>query len=314
MIHCVNLNATQDHLFVLPSVEWGGVNRAVATLSYPGGKGNNAARTVAKLKGKARLYAFSGAKERAASQRFYREQGVDARLSPVPGSNRPCLVILDGARNQETVINSPSQLKVGPAAVAKLLAGLLRAVKPGDIVTLSGSLPEGLKPDTYKMMIRAVQAQGGVALLDSYGPGLLYGVEAAPLLVKPNAEELGATFGLPVRTREQVLVAARMLLRKGVRCVVVTLGERGALAVTQRETLFANPLPTPRGLLSPVGCGDAFFGGLALGLERSLALPECLKLATAAAWANLGHPGAIFFDAKLVRAQSPLVKVSRLAL
>lgn len=313
MIHCVNLNATLDQLFVLPSVQWGGVNRAVATLSYPGGKGNNVARMVAKLKGKARLHAFSGASERAASARFFREQGVDARLTPVPGTSRPCLVILDGERNQETVINSPSQLKMGPAALGKLLEGLLRALKPGDIVTLSGSLPEGLKPDSYRTMIRAIQARGGVAMLDSYGPGLLHGVEAAPLLVKPNADELGATFGLPVRTREEVLEAARRLLRKGVRCVVVTLGERGALALTPRETLLASPLPTPRGLLSPVGCGDAFFGGLALGLERSLPLPDCLKLATAAAWANLSHPGAVFFDAKLVRAQMPLVKVSRLA-
>ncbi|MFI5355674.1 MAG: PfkB family carbohydrate kinase, partial [Desulfobaccales bacterium] len=157
------------------------------------------------------------------------------------------------------------------------------------------------------------QAKGAVALLDSYGPGLLHGVEAAPLLIKPNAEELGATFGVPVRTRDQVLKASRDLLRKGVRCVVVTLGDRGALAVTQRETLYANPLPTPRGLLSPVGCGDAFFGALALGLERSLALPECLRLATATAWANLGSPGAVFFDARLVRAQVKLVKVSHLA-
>lgn len=313
MIHCVNLNATQDHLFVLPSVQWGGVNRAVATLAYPGGKGNNAARTVAVLKGKARLHAFSGAGERAASTRFFKERGVAATLTPVPGSNRPCLVILDGERNQETVVNSPSQLKLGPAAVLRLKAGLLRAVQPGDIVTFSGSLPEGLKPDTYRVLIAEVQARGGVALLDSYGPGLLHGVEAVPLLVKPNAEELGSTFGVPVRTRDQVLAASRLLLRKGIRCVVVTLGDRGALAVTQRENLYAHPLPTPRGLLSPVGCGDAFFGALALGLERSLALPDCLRLATAAAWANLGSPGAVFFDARLVKAQVKLVKVSHLA-
>ena len=313
MIHCVNLNATLDHLFVVPEVTWGGVTKAVAVLTYPGGKGNNAARAVTTLGGKARVYAFSGAKERAASARFYRERGVDARLTAVPGSNRPCLVILDAAKNQETVINSPSQLKLGPSAIAKLKAGLMRAIQPGDIVTFSGSLPEGLKPDTYKTMIRDVQARGAVALLDSSGPGLSLGVEAAPLIVKPNADELGEAFGVPVKTREQVLKACQQLLRKGVRCVVVTLGDRGALAVTQRETLYVNPLPTPRGLLSPVGCGDAFFGALALGLERSLALPACLQWATAAAWANLGSPGAIFFDAKLVKAQVKLVKVSRLA-
>lgn len=313
MIHCVNLNATLDHLFVLPELQLGGVNRAVATLSYPGGKGNNAARAVAALGGKARLHAFSGAQERAVSAAFYKERGVRAALTAVPGRNRPCLVILDAARNEETVINSPSQLELKDAHVDALGRGLLRAVKAGDIVTFSGSLPEGLRPDTYRQLITAVQAKGGVALLDSYGPGLAQGVEAAPFLVKPNAEELGSSFGVPVRTRDQVLKAARRLLRKGVRCVVVTLGERGAVACTQREDLYITPLPTPRGLRSPVGCGDAFLGGLAWGLDTGKDLWACLRWATATAWANLSQPGAIFFNPKLVKAQVDLVKISRLA-
>lgn len=312
MIHCVNLNATQDHLFVLPALKLGEVNRAVATLSYPGGKGNNAARAVAALGGKAQLHAFSGVAERAASVRFYKERGVQAKLIPVPGSNRPCLVLLDGERNQETVVNSPSQLKITQAHLLKLRAQLAKVVQPCDVVTFSGGLPEGLRPDTYENLIRDVQAMGGVAMLDAWGPGLKYGVNAAPFLVKPNAEELGAAFGVPVKTRDQVLVAAKALLRKGVRCVVVTLGDRGALAVTHRETLYISPLPTPRGLLSPVGCGDAFFGALAWGMDKGKDLTDCLRWATAAAWANLGVPGAIFFDAKLAKAQVKLVKISRL--
>lgn len=313
MIHCVNLNATLDHLFVLPSLDLGGVNRAVATLSYPGGKGNNAARAVAALGGKARLHAFSGAREKAASASFYKERGVQATLTAVPGSNRPCLILLDAAKNQETVINSPSQLEVDDKHVDLLGQALMKAVKAGDVINFCGSLPEGLKADTYRQLIQAVQAKGGVALLDSYGPGLKQGVEAAPFLVKPNADELGSTFGVPTKTRDQVIKAARMLLRKGVRCVVVTLGDRGAVVCTPRENLYVSPLPTPRGLLSPVGCGDAFMGGLAWGLEGGLDLYDCLRWATAAAWANLSNPGAIFFDAKLVKAQVKLVKISRLA-
>ncbi len=313
MIHCVNLNATEDHLFVLPSLDWGGVNKAVATLSYPGGKGGNVARCVAALGGKARLHAFCGASEQARRLRFYRGRKVAASLTGVPGEDRPCLVILDGARNRETVINSPSRLKLGAPALARLREGLVKALKPGDLVTLSGSVPEGLGGDTFLGLIREIQSRGGVALLDSSGEGLLRGVEAAPLLVKPNAEELGAAFGRPVGTRDQVLKASRALLHKGVRCVLVTLGARGAIAVTSRETLYAAPLPTPRGLLSPVGCGDAFFGALALSLDRSLPLPVCMQWATAAAWANLGSPGAVFFDAKLVRAQVERVQVTRLA-
>lgn len=313
MIHCVNLNATLDHLFVLPSLKLGDVNRAVATLSYPGGKGNNAARAVAALGGKARLHAFCGAAEKAASAAFYKERGVTPALTAVPGQNRPCLVLLDAEKNEETVINSPSQLTLNDGFVDSLGRGLLRSAKVGDIVTFSGSLPEGLKADTFKQLILAVQAKGAVALLDSYGPGLKLGVEAAPFLVKPNADELGSTFGVPVKTRDQVIKAAQALLRKGVRCVAVTLGDRGAVVCTQRETLYVAPLPTPRGLRSPVGCGDAFLGGLAWGLESGQELKETLRWATATAWANLSSPGAIFFDAKLVKAQIKLVKISRLA-
>jgi 1-phosphofructokinase family hexose kinase len=313
MIHCVNLNATMDTLLVLPDLKLGGVNRAVAALSYPGGKGNNAARAVATLGLKPDLFAFTGAKEKVSGERFYREQGVAPRLFPVPGTNRPCFVILDGGRNEETVINSPSQLQLKHAHASKLLAGLLKAVQPGDIVTLSGGLPEGLRDDTYAQFIRQIQQKGGVCLLDSWGPGLLRGVEAAPFLVKPNADELGDSFGVPTKTREQVLKAAHMLIRRGVRSVVVTLGERGALAVSHRETLYVSPLPTPRGLLSPVGCGDAFLGALAWGLHGGKSLTDCLKWATAAAWANLSTPGAVFFAKKLVKAQVKLVKVSRMA-
>jgi 1-phosphofructokinase family hexose kinase len=312
MIHCVNLNATLDHLFVLPRLGLGDVNRAVATLTYPGGKGNNVARTVAVLGGKARLHAFCSRVEKAASLAFYRERGVDARLTAVPGRSRPCFIILDAEKNEETVINSPNQLELKDSHVDVLGQGLMKAVKAGDIVSFSGSLPEGIKDDTFRQLITAVQAKGGIALLDSYGPGLRHGVEAAPFLVKPNAEELGSTFNAAVRTREQVIKAARALLRKGVRCVVVTLGGRGAVVCTQREILYISPLPTPRGLRSPVGCGDAFLGGLAWGLERGLDLQESLRWATAAAWANLNQPGAVFFDAGLVKAQVKQVKISHL--
>ena len=312
MIHCVNLNATQDHVFVLPTLGWGGVNRAVATLSYPGGKGNNVARAVAALGGKVRLHAFSPAQECVQVRRFFKERKVVASLTAVPGSARPCLVILDGQRNEETVVNSPSQLKVGPAALARLQAGLMKTVKAGDIVTFSGSVPEGLRGDSYQSLIRAVVSLGGVALLDSSGESLKLGVEAAPFIVKPNAEELGVAFGVPTGTRDQVIRASKALLRKGVRCVIVTLGAKGSVCVTAREALYAAPLPTPRGLLSPVGCGDAFLGGMARALDQGRDLQDCLRVAMATAWANLSVPGAVFFDPKLAKAQVAWVKISRL--
>jgi 1-phosphofructokinase family hexose kinase len=312
MTHFVNLNATWDTVLLLDSLKMGAVNKAAAAVSYPGGKGNNAARTVALLGGKPRLYAFCGQADKARAAEFYKKAKVEATLHAVEGRNRPCVITLDAAKDQETVVNSPSQIRIRPADLAALRKALLKQVKPGDLVAFSGSLPEGLRPETYRDMIREVQAKGGIALLDGYGPALKFGVEAAPLIVKPNVDELGASFGWKVRTREDILAAADKLLRKGVRAVVVTLGARGAIVKTAREALYVAPLSQPRGWHSPVGCGDAFFGALCWGLDKNLDYRDCLRWATASAWANLHMPGAIFFDPKLVKAQLPLVRISKL--
>lgn len=314
MIHCVNLNATWDTVLLCSDLKSGKVNRAIKAVSYPGGKGNNAARAVVLLGGKANLFALCGEADKSAALKFYTNSGVKAHLTPVPGRSRPCVILLDASKDQETVINSPSQLKARPRDIAKLKKELLKAIKPGDLVTFSGSLSEGLKPDAYKDLIGAVQTAGAVAMLDAYGPALKYGVEAAPFLVKPNADELGETFGWKVKTRQEVLAAAERLLKFGVRVVVVTLGSRGAIVRTPREALFVSPLPETRGWHSPVGCGDSFFGALALGLDKGADLKKCLGLATAAAWANLQAPGAVFFDKRLARAQGAQVRVSRISL
>jgi fructose-1-phosphate kinase PfkB-like protein len=153
---------------------------------------------------------------------------------------------------------------------------------------------------------------GAIALLDAHGTALKNGVEAAPLIVKPNLEELGTSFGWPLRNRGEILQAADRLLKKGVRAVVVTLGARGAIVRTVKEALLVSPLPQARGWHSPVGCGDAFFGTLAWSLAKNMDYRDGLRYATAAAWANLQMPGAIFFDPRLVKAQAAKVKLTHL--
>ena len=313
MIHFVNLNATWDTILLLDSLKLGGVNRAKASGNYPGGKGNNAARTVALLGGKAHLVAFCGKVDLPAAKGFYQKHKVQVDLIPVEGRNRPCVITLDADKDQETVINTPSLLKFTPKDLAKVRAILLKTIKPGELVCFSGSIPEGLKPNTYQTLISDVQRHGGVALLDAYGDALKFGVEAAPFIVKPNADELSEAFGVKAGTREQVLSAASKLLRHGVRAVVVTMGARGAIVVSAKEALFVSPLPQTRGWHSPVGCGDAFFGSLAWAMDKGLDFKDCLRWATAAAWANLHTPGAIFFDKRLAKAQVGQVRVSKIS-
>ncbi len=301
MIHSLNLNSTQDLVFRASSLDPGKVQRASALLCYPGGKGSNVARTAALLGGRARLVALAARQDLAGTRAFFARQGLAAVLVPVPGKARPCVIVHDARRDLETVLNSPSTVRPGAAHLATLTRRLLERLKPGDLVTLSGTLPASLPPDSFASLIRRVRARGGLAILDSSGPFLRLGLKAGPFLVKPNLEELEELSGRRLRSAAALKAAARGLARRGARFVCVSLGGRGAL-LAGRDSLFHVPALRPGpGPHSPIGCGDAFVGGLAYGLSRGEGLTGALRWATASGWANLHHFGAAFMAASEVR-------------
>jgi 1-phosphofructokinase family hexose kinase len=294
MIHCINLNATLDLVLSAPEIKLGGVNRATVSFSYPGGKGGNVARAVALLGGQPRLVAFSGRAEAAGLGAWFGQQGVRADLVPVPGGQRPCLILREEGRQRETVINSPSRLQPGAKGAAALEARLLKGLKPGDLAVFSGTLPQGLPLRFFSGLIRKAQARKALALFDSSGPGLADGVSAKPFLVKPNLPELEGLMGRPLKREAALRQAMEAVRRRGVQLVVATLGQAGARAISKGQAWTVNAPKAAPGILSPVGCGDAFMAGLAWALDGGKGLEDALRWATAAAWANLGHAGAGF--------------------
>ena len=77
----------------------------------------------------------------------------------------------------------------------------------------------------------------------------------------PNETELALLSGRPVGTLAEIEAAARSLIAKGIGTVIVTIGERGALLVTERETTSIEPFKvTP---VDTTGAGDAFIGSFA---------------------------------------------------
>src|SRR5205085_2127572 len=80
----------------------------------------------------------------------------------------------------------------------------------------------------------------------------------------PNEHEAALLTDQPVRTREEAEAAARELLARGARSVVVTLGERGCLVVTT-DRVEAIPAPGVAAV-DTTGAGDAFIGSLAFFL------------------------------------------------
>jgi ribokinase len=91
----------------------------------------------------------------------------------------------------------------------------------------------------------------------------------------PNETELAILTGMPTTNEVEVGAAARSLIAKGMKAVIVTLGGRGALLATVSGLKRIDPIAvTP---VDTTGAGDAFVGSFArfhaggLDLEHALA-------------------------------------------
>jgi ribokinase len=97
----------------------------------------------------------------------------------------------------------------------------------------------------------------------------------------PNQSELALLSGLPVATRDEVVVAARALIARGIERIVVTLGADGALLVEANETLHVPGVAVDA--VDTTGAGDAFIGSfihhLTSGHSTRIALERAVRYA-----------------------------------
>ena len=93
----------------------------------------------------------------------------------------------------------------------------------------------------------------------------------------PNESETELLTGMPVGTLEEAEAAARVLIERGAGTVILTLGERGSLLVTDSTTEHVPVDPVKA--LDTTGAGDAFVGSLAYFLASGQSLTEAIKRA-----------------------------------
>ena len=175
-----------------PAFEAGRIFRPARAVTTPGGKGINVARVYRTLGGEATALGFLGGANGDFIERGLRAEGIPAAFVRVGGESRVCIKVMDPESGAETELNEN-----GPevtSADADALLARLRELLPGrDAVIISGSMPPGTPPDLYARIITLAQQEMGVkAILDTSGPALVSGAQAAPFLLKPNVHELDA--------------------------------------------------------------------------------------------------------------------------
>jgi 1-phosphofructokinase family hexose kinase len=284
-VHVVSPNPAQDRLQVVPRLAVGEVNRATEVVSRPGGKGMIVARGVVRLGGRAALHGFVGGAVGAQISAGCRELGIEDLHVPIDGETRVSTVIVDSASGASTVVNEPGP-EVRPAQVDALVDGLLAAVRAGDLVVCTGSLPRGVPPDLYARCVQSLRGRDVLTVVDTSGPALAKAVRSAPAVLKVNEEELRADAGLtgPDDGPVDLDTLMRRALDAGVGAVVVT---RGAAGLSYRSATEGWEVQTPLvPLVNATGSGDMMLAGFVTALARGDDRQTALRTGAAAGAAN----------------------------
>ncbi len=108
-------------------------------------------------------------------------------------------------------------------------------------------------------------------------------------LVCPNESEASAISGIPVTDAASAEAAGRVLVGRGARAAIVTLGAAGCLYVSASETWRA-PAPVVTAV-DTTGAGDCFLGSLAFFLACAAGLRDAAIRAAAVAALSVQRPG-----------------------
>lgn len=135
------------------------------------------------------------------------------------------------------------------------------------MLILGGSVPPGFPDDFYYELGKSAQEYDVPFILDASGPLLLNGMEAAPVLIKPNEEEYYATFGVhPSVTQEFCASYRQILMEHNIAYGAVSLGEKGALLVTPEAAWYSEPVSVD--VKGVQGAGDSMVSGFAYAIAE----------------------------------------------
>jgi len=288
-IATVTLNPAIDQTVRADHFRPNTVNYAQSMQFDAGGKGINVASFLTDAGYSVAVTGFLGQQNAEIFEQFLASKHIDDHLVRIPGSTRIGVKIVDEANQQTTDINMPG-LPPPAEALDTLLETMKHLAGSCDWFVLSGTLPPGVPATTYATIITQLKGDGRQVALDTSRDALREGVLAGPSIVKPNVDELQQLTGQSLPDEVALEQAARHLLDGGIRLVVISLGERGAMFVDASSTLLATPPAVM--VKSTVGAGDAMVAGLIAGQVQGLSLTNCARLATAfslGAITSVGH-------------------------
>ena len=247
----------------------------------PGGKGANQAVAAARLGTRVSMLGRVG-KDNFGDFLLdnLKSNNVDSQFVQRDDASTGTAIIMVDSNGQNSIVLSPgANGKVSPADAES--ASFLHH----DLLLLQLEIP---LPTVLAAARRAREHHSRVILNPAPAPATQLPDELIALadFLIPNETELSRLSGMDVKDIPSAEGAARALLQRGAKNVIVTLGSRGALIVTDTQVTHVDTFKVD--VVDTTAAGDAFIGGFATKLvepgsvqakppEQALALQNAVR-------------------------------------
>ena len=255
-------------------------------IMVPGGKGANQAVAAAKLGAEVYFVAKLG-KDVFAEQSLanFKKETVNTKhvIQTGEAPSGVALILVDDGGNNLIVVAPGANLKLSPADVKRA---------ESDIASCGAVVAQLEVPlETIECAAKIANDLKVPFVLDP-APARELGAELLSMVdvLTPNETEAQILTGIEVTDEESARAAAKNLLERDIKAVILTLGDKGFLLADNEQAQYVSARKVDA--VDSTAAGDAFTGSLAVGIARNKALSDAALFANYVAALSVTKMGA----------------------
>ena len=272
-IYTVTLNPAIDHYISFKEENRfceGKLNKVTNSYSLAGGKGINVSKVLNNYSIPSTALGFVGGFTGDFIKNDLIKEGVNFDFTTLNEETRINIKMNNIGTETEIAGKSPFITE----ALLKVFLEKFSNLKSGDILVLSGSVPDSLNSNIYANIIENLP-EGVKVILDTRDKPFEEALKKGVFLVKPNKKELQEFFKKEILGDNDLIKAGKELQDLGAKNVLISLGGEGSLLITEKSVLRGK---APKGtVISTVGAGDSMVAGIIYGLSQNNSLEDSLK-------------------------------------
>ena len=239
----------------------------------PGGKGANQAVAASRLGGD--VYMIGKVGNDGFGQSLLKQLKADKIKTDYvqieEGPSGVALITVDKNAENSIVVSPGANFKLEESDIDKCIDG----IKESEIVVIQLETPI----DTIKYALEKSKELGKFTILNpapavKLSDDIIKNVD----LLTPNETELEILSGVKIENEDDIKKAANVMIQKGVKQLIVTLGSKGSLYLDKDNVKFKKSYKVEA--IDTTAAGDSYTGALAVAFSKGKDIDEAMDFAS----------------------------------